>query len=71
MGLDEKIEECKKRRTVAKGKFTRKANHFTTAHGDQAPVTVLQGIYEEVEAAFKNVEDISEELMSLLCLCED
>lgn len=71
MGKDEEIEALKRKRAVAKGKFTRKANLFTTAHGDEAPVTVLQGICEEIELAFKKVEDISDELNELLNQCEE
>ncbi|KAK8385654.1 hypothetical protein O3P69_016437 [Scylla paramamosain] len=42
MGKDDEIEALKRKRAVSKGKFTRKANLFTTAHGDEAPITVLQ-----------------------------
>ncbi|KAK8373163.1 hypothetical protein O3P69_017396 [Scylla paramamosain] len=43
-GEDEEIEALKRKRAVAKGKFTRKGNLFTTAHGDEAPVVVQQGL---------------------------
>lgn len=66
MGLDEDIEEVKSRRAIAKGKFTRKCNTFLAAHHDASPATVLNGIYEEVGAAFKNVERINEEYLELL-----
>lgn len=71
MGKKEEIVELMRKRSVAKGKFTRKANLFTAALGDEAPVTVLQGIYEETEFAFKNVEDISDELTDLLNQCDE
>ena len=38
MGLEEEIEEQKKKRAAAKGTFTRKTNAFTTAHSDEAPL---------------------------------
>lgn len=66
MGMDEEIEELKRKRSVAKGKFTRKTKLFTQAHSEEAPVTVLQGIYEETDLAFKSVEDISDNLSELL-----
>ena len=56
---------------MAKIKFTRKANFFTATQGEEAPVTVLNGIYEEIESAFRSVENISENLMELLGQCKE
>ena len=66
MGLEEEIEEQKKKRAAAKGMFTRKTNAFTTAHGDEAPIAVLDGIYSEVELAFKCIEIINETVIRFL-----
>lgn len=62
---DKEIEALKRKRAVAKGKFTRN-NPFTTAHSDDSPVTVIQGMHKVMKLTFKNVEDISDELMELL-----
>lgn len=51
-------------------KFTRKTNLFTGAHSGEASATLLHGIHEEIEAAVRSVEVISDDLMSLLCLCK-
>ena len=64
MGMNKEIEELTRKRSVAKGKFTRKTNLFTRAHGNEAPVTVLHGIYEEIESVCNNVEGISENQLS-------
>ena len=66
MGLNEDIEELKNKRAVAKGKFTRKWNTFLAAHNDAVPATVLNGIYEDVDSAFKDVEKINEGYLELL-----
>lgn len=65
MGSEE-VEEQKKKRAVAKGRFTRKAHTFTTAHSEDAPVSVLEGIYKDLESAFEQVETINEELIEVL-----
>lgn len=56
----------KKKRAAAKGKFIRKAYSFRKVYSDEAPVTVLEGIYEEVEVAFKGVESLNEDYTDLL-----
>lgn len=56
----------KNKRAVAKEKFTQKFNAFLAAQNDAAPAIVLNGIYEEVDLAFRNGERLNEGYLELL-----
>lgn len=65
------LKEEKRKRAAAKGRFTCKVNAFLAAHSDAAPVSVLNGIYEEVERVFESVEKCNEYIIDLVYEEED
>ena len=56
---------CKKRRVVAKGKWTRKVNQFNKAVTDNLAVTVLGDPHQQAKDAFENLESVCNELVWL------
>ncbi|XP_076043644.1 uncharacterized protein LOC143026760 [Oratosquilla oratoria] len=47
MGLDEELNEMKRKRAAGKSKFTRKLNSFGTARDQEAPCVLLDGNMRE------------------------
>ncbi|KAK3882458.1 hypothetical protein Pcinc_013165 [Petrolisthes cinctipes] len=60
------MEQLKRLRASAKRKFTRKHNIFTESLGDDDPLVVLQGNFDQCDSAFTEVEKIHEEYIGVL-----
>lgn len=66
MGLEEEIEDVKKRRAVAKRRFTRKINMLRESIGENNPVSVLRSNYDEVTQAYVEIEKVNDSYIKLL-----
>ena len=58
------MEGVKKERAIAKGSFTRKLKVFNNSVLKEEPNSVLEAILDEVNAAFKNIDEANNKLIN-------
>ena len=58
------MEGVKKERAIAKGSFTRKLKVFNDSILNEEPISVLEAILDEVNAAFKNIDEANNKLIN-------
>lgn len=67
MGFQEETDVLKKKRAIARGKFTRKVTLLDEGIKKGEPVLVLRSKYEEITDAFKVLEAASDDILNLIC----
>ena len=67
MGWQEEMDILKKKRVIARGKFTRKVTLLDEGIVNGEPVSVLKSHYEQISDAFQLVEEANDDVLNLIC----